>query len=135
MDIKTIEKSASETLLNKPFELGITTIGYFKKGFKEGAEWRINSVWHDADEEPERSGCILIDQEELEHINLLVFLKCDDSDRNYHANSVLSQRYPVALIVQQGVATWGEIRGLYRFKRWAYVADLLPELEEEGGRP
>lgn len=51
MDIKTIEKSASETLLNKPFELGITTIWYFKKGFKEGAEWRINSVWHEANKE------------------------------------------------------------------------------------
>lgn len=102
-----------------------------KNGFMAGAQWRINSVWHDADEEPERSACILIDLEELESVSFLVFMKCDDSDQNYHANSVLSQRYPVALMVQQGVATWGEIRGLYRFKRWAYVSDLLPE--KKGG--
>lgn len=28
--------------------------GSYRKGFIAGAEWRINAVWHDASEDPER---------------------------------------------------------------------------------
>lgn len=33
---------------------------YFCAGFVEGADWRINSVWHPANEEPIKHICLLL---------------------------------------------------------------------------
>ena len=35
-------------------------MGSYKKGFVEGAEWRINSVWHDVNEIPEDGRIIVL---------------------------------------------------------------------------
>lgn len=32
----------------------------FAEAFKEGVEWCINSMWHDAAEEPERETAIIV---------------------------------------------------------------------------
>lgn len=48
MNKKHIENAAKETLMNEPVELQVTKVGTFQRGFVAGAEWRINSVWHDA---------------------------------------------------------------------------------------
>lgn len=61
MDRDTIEKAAKEFLLNEPLELGITSTKVFQTGFIEGANWRINSVWHDATEKPNGMFIIIID--------------------------------------------------------------------------
>lgn len=33
----------------------------FRSGFKAGAEWRINSVWHDANEKPKIGELIIVE--------------------------------------------------------------------------
>ena len=48
MNKEQIEKAAKETLVNKPVEIQATKVGTFQRGFVAGAQWRINSVWHDA---------------------------------------------------------------------------------------
>lgn len=52
MKIEDIEKAAIETAKKAcdDFE----EVFEFANGFMVGAEWRINSVWHDAKEQPRR---------------------------------------------------------------------------------
>ena len=47
MTREQIEKAAKETLVNEPVEIQATKVGAFQRGFVAGAQWRINSVWHD----------------------------------------------------------------------------------------
>lgn len=47
MNKKHIENAAKETLINEPVEIQATKVGTFQRGFVAGAQWRINSVWHD----------------------------------------------------------------------------------------
>lgn len=77
----------------------------FNEGFIAGAQWRINSVWHDASEKPEigRNLLTYLGEDKFCEID---FLCKDDFDWEYYA----------------------DIRGIIR---WAYVDDLLPERKEE----
>ena len=71
----------------------------FNEGFFVGAQWRINSVWHDADEEPDK--------------NQLVVFECRKTYGNgYSVN--FGENYVLMKNVVLG---------------WAYVKDLIPELE------
>ena len=74
-----------------------------QKGFKKGAEWRINSVWHDAAEEPERETAIIVLFSEENHEMETVYYTYDSSDD-----------------------CWEEIKENHNFSKWAYVEDLLP---------
>ena len=79
---------------------GIFNSGY-SRGFKEGAQWRINSVWHDASEEPDK--------------NQLVVFECRKTyGRGYSVN--FGENYDLMKNV---------------LLSWAYVIDLLPERKEE----
>ena len=60
MTREQIEKAAKETLVNEPIELQATKVGAFQRGFVAGAQWRINSVWHDINEEPKEHKLVLI---------------------------------------------------------------------------
>ena len=51
-----------------------------QKGFKKGAEWRINSVWHDAAEEPERETAIIVLFSEENHEMETVYYTYDSPD-------------------------------------------------------
>ena len=65
--------------------------------FRDGAEWRINSVWHDASEKPDK--------------NQLVVFECRKTyGRGYSVN--FGENYDLLMNVLLG---------------WAYVIDLLPE--------
>ena len=67
--------------------------------FTRGAEWRINSVWHDASEKPDK--------------NQLVLFECRKTYGNgYSVN--FGENYVLMKNVVLG---------------WAYVKDLIPELE------
>ena len=69
--------------------------------FIEGAQWRINSVWHDASEKPDK--------------NQLVVFECRKTyGRGYSVN--FGENYDLLKNVLLG---------------WAYVIDLLPERKEE----
>lgn len=74
------------------------------KAFMDGAQWRINSVWHDKSERPE------IDRKILTYFGTkcfeIDFLCKEDFDWEYYAD-------------KSGIV------------RWAYIDDLLPERKEE----
>ena len=52
MKQEDIEKAAVDSCVfeNSIFNPALTP--YYQQGFKDGADWRINSVWHDASENP-----------------------------------------------------------------------------------
>ena len=66
--------------------------------FVKGAEWRINSVWHDVSERPDERRAVIIEYGE-NRISL--------REKGYDA--------PWKYNVEQ-----------FGFKRWAYIKDLLP---------
>lgn len=59
MTREDIEKAAVDSCVieNSIFNPSLTP--YYEQGFKEGAEWRINSVWHDASEMPENKPALV----------------------------------------------------------------------------
>lgn len=77
----------------------------FKRGFIAGAQWRINSVWHDASEQPEQDRCFIYEIRNGEY----------ETDCIYKKEKLNWERYAVQL----------------NMIRWAYVDDLLPERKEE----
>lgn len=99
MNKETIEK-AIDARLDEPDNQwdGIFNSGYCR-GFREAALWRINSVWHDASEKPDK--------------NQLVLFECRKTYGNgYSVN--FGENYVLMNNVVLG---------------WAYVKDLIPELE------
>lgn len=79
-----------------------------KRAFMAGAAWRINSVWHDASERPEKK-----------HANCLVEVK--EGDFSF---------FLVSEFYQSGEFSF--MNGICNLvlKRWAYIEDLLPNTEE-----
>ena len=61
-------------------------------------KWRINAVWHDAHEEPQRSGMLIASNEDGNYI------LCGPNNSN-----------------------WKQTVKLFRIMNWAYIIDLLPE--------
>lgn len=99
MDRETIEKAALEHALNT------TGLDYIEEvasenGFIAGAEWRINSVWHSADEEPENDRLILV-------------RRC-----------LLQSNVYYELKLKAALPYWK--RGARFIGGWAYLSDLLP---------
>lgn len=73
-----------------------------QKAFEAGAKWRINSVWHDAKEEPKYDEYFLY--ENVAHA--------------YHVDGIYpSEDEP--FVWDDYVKDWGLIR-------WAYIKDLIP---------
>ena len=101
MTREQIEKAAKE------YASGINMIYGSKDNIMEdflaGAEWRINSVWHDVSEKPENGRCILVDKE-----------------------------YRIQAVWKQDIGDdWLNDVNHFEITRWAYVEDLLPERKEE----
>ena len=124
MTREQIEKAAKETLVNEPVEIQATKVGAFQRGFVAGAQWRINSVWHDMKKEvPQVYG--EYENEVAPSIPCLV--------RGY-----LSTGYGY------GVRYWNVSYEVWddeecddyecdkdKIEEWAYLDDLLPERKEE----
>lgn len=87
---------------------GIFNSGY-SRGFRDGAQWRINSVFHEVSEEPEDEKFPILVEYSACGIDGFCFTVCDDA-LDYDMRRHLS--YCTAL-------------------SWAYVDDLLPERKEE----
>ena len=104
-----IEKAAKETLVNEPVELQATKVGAFQHGFVAGAEWRINSVWHDNSIRPGEDCDVLVETKRG--------IEMDRYDIDYNE-------------LDNGTDWESDVI------RWAYIDDLLPERKEEtnGGR-
>lgn len=80
--------------------------GSYCKGFMEGADWRINSVWHDASETP-------ITGKEA-------FVKYMTGD--------LKIKYRVDVFCGH---EWKEMCHYDKLIQFAYIEDLIPNVEEE----
>lgn len=76
-----------------------------RDGFIAGAQWRINSVWHDVSEEPKEHKLVLIEDD-----------FCGEPDYG---------------VWQAPFPNWEDSIVHFSSKRWAYLDDLLPERKEE----
>lgn len=83
---------------------GLDLADFGCENFVQGAEWRINSAWHDANmERPER-------------------------DRHYLATVEIPGKAPIIAIWKDDYR--GQANHPF-FKRWAYPEDFMPERKEE----
>lgn len=99
MKIEDIEKAASELCTTEGQEEWLKDYG--KYCFMDGARWRINSVWHDASEKPDK--------------NQLVVFECRKTyGKGYSVN--FGENY---LLLKNVLLSW------------AYIKDLIPERKEE----
>lgn len=99
MTIEDIEKAALkgvEEYVNSGNLKGFR--GSYCKGFMEGADWRINSVWHDVDKELPEYNRHVVNEDWFD------FTAKNEKD----LKRIMSQ---------------------YKFKRWAYIKDLIPTEE------
>lgn len=102
MTREQIEKAWEDYTLCNPSimdEHAINERGIFVKG----AEWRINSVWHDVKEIPKENEYLLI-----------------DLGRKYLVMCFIIKRFYFSFCKREK-----------SFVKWAYVKDLLPEMKIE----
>lgn len=106
MDKEQIEKAASEAQeeMAKRFIQDENFQPTFINAFKSGADWRINSVWHDASEEPIKGKYMWLALCKGEKV--LVY-------EGWHSAFSWSVYAPMLGIIM-----------------WAYVEDLIPERKE-----
>lgn len=76
------------------------------QAFEDGAEWRINSVWHDASEIPtiENENILAIGEDDI----VMPIRLCEN--------------------IQE---SWADKIKYLHIKNWAYVKDLLPKEDEK----
>lgn len=74
-----------------------------QKAFKEGANWRINTAWHDATEVPKKKGYILVRTKCFGFVT-------------WHINVEPEE--------------WNKICKDNQVVEWAYIEDLIPNKEE-----
>lgn len=90
--------------------IGLSTFGDFEYidiqgAFEEGAKWADNhpkNVWHDTDDMPKSNSWILIQNDKYEYDTL-----------NIKSEYIRS--------------SWVSTCKVFRYKRWAYISDLLPK--------
>lgn len=99
----TQEEIEKATVDNCVFENGIFNpelTPYYEQGFKDGAKWRINSVWHNGSIKPDTDkGDLLIVVKDAFGKNVYV-----------HQNAYYALKYGCV--------------------RWAYINDLIPGKED-----
>ena len=99
-DIKKAKAENAERIANIAYSGG-GHIGQddLETAFENGADWRINSVWHDVDNELPEYNRHVVNEDWFD------FTAKDEKDLK-------------------------RIMNQYPFKRWAYVDDLKPNMEE-----
>lgn len=85
---------------------------YFCDGFVEGAEWRINSVWHDVEESPKQGSLIAVFDGDDMHL-----WRAEDIVNVINGIRVVSITVKECFIRQHII-------------KWAYIEDLIPNKEE-----
>lgn len=100
MNRQTIEKAARDYVKPTASIIPVAESIAAKEGFIAGANWRINSVWHDASEKPNK--------------NQLVLFECRKTyGKGYSVN--FGENYELMKNV---------------ILRWVYIIDLLPDGKE-----
>ena len=111
MNRETIEKAAASLLENSGFHGEEKDL--VELGFRHGANWRINSVWHDVQKELPAPDKTVI----AEYII--------DGERDYCFTH--RSESPRVSVDKHGFCFY--IRGA-EIIRWAYLEDLLPDRKE-----
>lgn len=114
MTIEDIEKAAVDSCVfdNDIFNPELTP--YYEKGFKDGTQWRINSIWHDTSDIPDPMK------------ECLVFLN-DPKRKGWHIGRIENQGTNKGKWNIYGYFT----PSTHEFiTRWAYINDLTPDIEE-----
>ena len=101
MNRQTIEQAALELCTTEGQEEWLKDYG--KNCFIDGANWRINSIWHDRTEKADTS-------KEL----ILMY-----SNRSFR------------IILLHPNLTWDGFLSVDMFIKWAYIDDLIPKFMEE----
>lgn len=101
MKIEDVEDAALDCALFEDYYYNPQLQPAYIDGFKRGTKWRIDSVWHEVSEEPER--------------NRIYLAQLGDSafDTFYDSEN------------------WVNFSRGINIQRWAYVEDLLPNKQEE----
>lgn len=99
MNKETLERAAEEYVMGNSAS--------YVECFEAGAKWRINSVWHEANDKPEFCG--------KKGIWIVM----------YFEHGMLS-----ATFVRND--EWDELRKRNNFAKWAYQTDLMPDRKEAG---
>lgn len=107
MTREQIKSVASEAALRMMIRSDIHPIQQGEALFIEGAEWRINSVWHAVSERPK-----FLREEEC--VSFLLLRKNGGCDW-----FLLSK------------CDWDDFMDTGKFVKWAYIDDFLPERKEE----
>lgn len=100
-----IEKAATDSCVIDNNIFNPELIPYYEQGFKEGAKWRINSVWHNAHEVPKKEEYILV---------------CING----------GQPVFITWYINVTPTKWDNIVKEHRVTKWAYIDDLTPDTEE-----
>lgn len=100
MKREDIEKAAKRFYFFAAIDLKEKFILY--RGFKDGAKWRIDSVWNDVRKEPKINEFFVFENEHQEY-------ETDCFYKNINWKVYVAEN---------------------DVKRWAYIKDLIPELEE-----
>lgn len=96
MEREDIERAA-DIYANENRNRGNNVKPYSVVDFISGAEWRINSAWHDASETPQHSG-------------MLIAIKQDGTP----------------IVCGPNNSNWKIAVRIFHIVRWAYIEDLLP---------
>lgn len=80
-----------------------------QKAFKEGSNWRINSIWHNAKERPVKTGLFLV---------------------RFKENIFNHPKVEVWLIGNKAISSWEIFIEANFMVEYAYIEDLLPNKEE-----
>lgn len=99
-DIEKKSQECAERLANIAYAGG-GHIGQddLEEAFIIGANWRINSVWHDASESPKKKGYILVQ---------------------------INEEYPIYVVWSINSTDWDKTAERANAVKWAYIEDLLP---------
>lgn len=93
-------KKAADEFADREYEISDIDRDALHKGFFHGAEWRINSVWHDASEQPKMGE------------QILVLFKSGNLTSWFASADIM------------------DVFKKFEVLRWAYANDLLPERKE-----
>lgn len=102
MTQQEIDKAATDSCVIENSIFNPSLIPYYEQGFKDGSKRRINSVWNDVKEIPQKSFAIL------------AIRKDGSVEKIFFTNTL----------------RWKNLIKRCGFVKWAYMKDLIPDKEE-----
>ena len=108
IDEKKIEEAAVKSTNYLKGICDFTVINASKEGFNTGINWLLDSIWHDASEEPERDRDILLEYENGHPSDVRMRLPYQYENISYS----LCEKY------------WSVMVKIEKITRWLYIDDL-----------